>query len=427
MAKTSEMLEVTTTSLIPYERNAKKHPQDQLEKLKKSIQEFGFISPCLIDRDLRIIAGHGRVEAAKQLGMETVPCVFIEGLTEEQRRAYIIADNRLTELGGWDEETVSAELQELGDAGFDISITGFDWDAISEVEAIDDDFDAESIEAEEPKTKLGDIYLLGDHRLMCGDSTDRTALFSLLWDGKAKADIFITDPPYNVDYTGKTKEALKIQNDRQDHEQFVAFLSEAFTNAAESMKDGAPFYIWHPDMNRAEFLQATENAGLTIRQVLVWAKNVMTLGHQDYQWRHEPCLYGWKDGPHYYIDDRRQTTVFEDQRPDLDKMKKEEMRDLLRKIYDEGISTTVLREKKPAVSALHPTMKPVPLIARLIKNSSRRGDIILDSFGGSGTTLIAAEQLGRRCAIMELDPHYCDVIIERWERFTGGKAVRVNG
>ena len=343
MAKTTEMVEVTTSSLVPYERNAKKHPQEQIEKLKKSIEEFGFISPCLIDRDLRIIAGHGRVEAAKQLGMETVPCVFIEGLTEEQRRAYIIADNRLTELGGWDMETVTEELQELGDAGFDISITGFDWDEISEIEAIEDDFDAESIEEEEPRTKPGEIYQLGGHRLMCGDSTDRTALFSLLGEESGKVDLYITDPPYNVNYTGKTKDALKIQNDRQDTATFISFLSGAFKNAAEAMKDGAPFYIWHPDMNRAEFLQATENAGLTIRQVLVWAKNVMTLGHQDYQWRHEPCLYGWKAGAaHYFIDDRRQTTVFEDQRPDLDKMKKEEMRELLRKIYDEGISTTVL-------------------------------------------------------------------------------------
>lgn len=235
----------------------------------------------------------------------------------------------------------------------------------------------------------------------------------------------MTDPPYNVDYTGKTKDALKIQNDKMQDTAFKTFLEDAFRTADAVMKPGAAFYIWHADSEGLNFRSACRDVGWTIRQCLVWVKNVMVLGRQDYQWMHEPCLYGWKDGAgHYFTEDRTRTTVWED-RPDIKNMKKEEMRELLLQIFDGDELTTVLREKKPAVSALHPTMKPIKLIGRLIHNSSRPGENVLDIFGGSGTTLIACEQLGRNCFMMELDPKYVDVIIERWEQFTGEPAEKI--
>lgn len=443
MAKTTEMVEVSPNELEPYERNAKLHPAEQIEKLKDSIKEFGFISPCLIDKDNRIIAGHGRVEAAKALGMETVPCVYIEGLTETQRRAYIIADNRLTELGGWDMSIVEEELDALAQSGFDVQLTGFDWDKAAELDPIEDDFDAESaLNREEARTKPGEIWKLGGHRLMCGDSTGDD-LGRLM--GEDLADLLLTDPPYGVDYTNKsnwlmnsgldrTTEALKairsqqtIENDYKSDAEFLEFLTVAFSNAAGYMKNGAGYYIWHADTKGHIFRAATAQSIGEIRQVLIWVKNQMVFGRQDYQWKHEPCLYGWKDGgSHYFIDDHTYKTIIEDA-ADLEKMTKDEMLGILKRLYDETIvPTTALHEERPKANVLHPTMKPVKLFGRLINNSSRAGDIVLDIFGGSGSTIIAAEQLKRRCYTMELDPHYCDVIIERWETFTGEKAVRIN-
>lgn len=231
-----------------------------------------------------------------------------------------------------------------------------------------------------------------------------------------------------MDYTGKTEDALKIENDRKGDAEFYDFLLAAFENMREYLKAGGAFYIWHPDIGGRIFRNVLQEAGgLEVRQALIWAKNVMVLGRQDYQWQHEPCLYGWKEGAaHYFIDDRTQTTLFEDARPDIAKMKKAEMQELLEKIYDDKISTTIIHEKKPAASRLHPTMKPVVLMGRLIKNSSRTGEIVLDLFGGSGSTLIAAEQLGRRCYMVEYDPKYCDVIIDRWQQLTGREAVKIN-
>lgn len=403
MAKIADVQEVSLSLLRPYERNAKIHGPQQIEKLKDSIREFGFLTPCLIDGDLNIIAGHGRVMAAKELGMETVPCVFIEGLTDAQRRAYILADNRLGELGEWDMNLVTDELTALADEDFDISLTGFDLALDEPPEVNEDDFDAEP--PEEPKAKRGDIYQLGRHRLMCGDSTLIDDVEKLM-DG-AKADLLLTDPPYNValGMGGSVDEARKrhrrtdglvIMNDKMEDGKFREFLTTVFSNGKAVMKAGAAFYIWHADNEGYNFRGACTDAGLSLRQTLIWAKNSMTLGRQDYQWKHEPCLYGWNEGAaHAWYNDRSQTTI--------------------------------LNFDKPSRSAEHPTMKPVPLFDYQIKNSTKAGDIVLDLFGGSGTTVMACEQNGRVGYLMELDPRYVDVIIDRWETKTGKKAVLLNG
>lgn len=420
MAKTAKMQEVSIDDLIPYERNAKTHDAAQIEKLKASMQEFGFISPILIDEQKNIIAGHGRVMAARELGLKTVPAVYVEGLTEAQRKAYIIADNRLTELGGWDMQAVQSELQELEAEGFDTKITGFDLEDIVITDDMGADLDEDKSVPDQPekRTERGDIWKLGDHRLMCGDSTNPQDVETLM-AGKY-CDLLLTDPPYNVDYTGKTKEALKIDNDAQDLQQFRDFLQAAFNNASAVMKEGAAYYCWHASRSMAEFRDALEEAGLTPRQYLIWIKNTMVLGRQDYQWRHEPCFYGWKEGgAHYFIDVRSFTTVWDK----ADEMSRDEAIKALKEL---GSLTTTIYEDRPTVSDLHPTMKPVGLFKKLIRNSSREGDLVLDLFGGSGTTIMAAEEMGRRCYTMEFDSHYCDVIISRWEETTGRKAVRVD-
>lgn len=437
MAKTTEMVEVALNKLKPYEKNAKKHPAEQIEKIKSSIREFGFISPCLIDRDYNIIAGHGRVEAAAALGMETVPCIFVEGLTEEQRRAYILADNRLTELGGWDMETVSGELENLMETGFDINLTGFSIDdiIIDEIEDIDTEMDVEEMEEAEPIVQPGEVWQLGEHRLMCGDSTEATDIDKLM-DG-AMADLVVTDPPYNVAYSKKNETLTKagyyqnprtietattpIANDDMDEESFISFLTDAFCCVEDVMRPGGAFYVFHSDTHGYEFRAAIKaTKSLELHQNIVWVKQSLVLGHADYQWIHEPILYGWKKGGrHYFIDMRSLTTV---QAKDYDRMTREEAIDTLRKMMEQ---TTVQEESKPSINDLHPTMKPVPLIKKLIRNSSMEYDIVLDTFGGSGTTLMACEEMNRKCYMMELDPKYADVIIRRWEDKTGRKAERV--
>lgn len=432
MAKTVEMTEVTVSSLIPYERNAKKHPEEQIEKIKKSIQEFGFISPCLIDKNNRIIAGHGRVEASKQLGIEKVPCVYIEGLTEEQRRAYIIADNRLTELGGWDMEIISEELAELKALDFDISTTGFNIDDII-FDEFEDDLPTQPEEKKEVDNivKRGEVWKLGRHRLMCGDSTNPEDVAKLM-DGK-QADLLETDPPYNVALgVGDTPEIAKIrkrrtdgltiQNDAMNESQFKDFLYRAFTNARDHLKDGGVFYCWYASRNQKTFQEALEEADLEPREILIWVKNTLVLGRQDYQWRHEPCFYGWKGGAgHYFIDLRSLTTV---QEADLENKEKAELVELLQNLLDD--IGTVFHEDKPSRNALHPTMKPVGLIKKQIRNSTREGETVLDLFGGSGSTLIACEQMNRKCNIMEYDEFYASAIIKRWEDETGEKAEKIN-
>ena len=388
---------VSIDKLKPYERNARTHSAEQVDKIAKSIKEFGFINPVLIDGDFGIIAGHGRVEGAKKLGMTEVPCLFVEDLTEEQKRAYIIADNKLAEDAGWDTDLLKLELGELADLDFDISLTGFSLDDLDELsdepKEVTEDEAPEVDEENEPITKLGDIWQLGEHRLMCGDSTDASAVVALM-NGK-EADLLLTDPPYNVAYEGKTDDALTIENDKMGSDEFYDFLTSAFSAAVEVLKAGGAFYIWHADVNGLDFRLALKASGLTLRQTLIWNKNAMTLGRQDYQWKHEPCLYGWKDGAgHNWYSDRCQTTVLE--------------------------------FNKPPRNGEHPTMKPVELFAYQIQNSTKKGEIVLDLFGGSGTTIIACEQTKRIGYSMELDPKYCDVIIKRYENLTGKKAVKIN-
>ncbi len=391
MSRHTDRLEIVSIDkLIPYANNARTHSDEQIRQIQASLREFGFVNPVLIDKDCGIIAGHGRVEAAKREGMTEVPCVWVEHLTEAQKKAYILADNRLAEDAGWDFELLSVELEELKELDFDIGLTGFGADELSdifgeeELETVEDDYEVEL--PEEPKTKLGDIYQLGRHRLMCGDSTDKETIIRLM-DG-TMVDLLITDPPYNVNYEGT---AGKIKNDNLADEKFRCFLRDAFSAADAVMMGGAVFYIWHADSEGYNFRGACHDVGWEVRQCLIWNKSSMVMGRQDYHWKHEPCLYGWKSGAaHLWASDRKQTTI--------------------------------LNFDRPSRSESHPTMKPVKLFDYQIQNNTKCEDVILDTFAGSGTTLIACEQNGRVAYCCELDPKYCDVIIDRWETLTGEKA-----
>lgn len=380
--------------LIPYARNSRTHSDAQVAQIAASIREFGWTNPILLDGENGIIAGHGRLLAAQKLGETQVPTIELSHMSEAQKRAYVIADNRLALNAGWDNAMLAAEFDDLKDAGFDLELTGFTLDEIEALkpeevtEGLTDEDEAPPVPVE-PKTKPGDIYILGKHRLMCGDSTSIDHLERLCSD--QLVDMWLTDPPYNVAYEGKTKDALTIKNDSMGDDQFRQFLRDAYVAADTVMKPGAVFYIWHADSEGYNFRGAAQDAGWKVRQCLIWKKSTMVMGRQDYHWKHEPCLYGWKEGAgHLWSADRKQTTILE---------------------FD-----------KPSRNGEHPTMKPVALFEYQMLNNTKGGDIILDSFGGSGTTLIAAEKNGRIARIMELDPKYCDVIIKRWEDFTGKKA-----
>lgn len=385
---------VDIKELIPYARNSRTHNDAQVAQIAASIKEFGWTNPILVDGDNSIIAGHGRVAAARKLGLNIVPTISLDGLTDTQRRAYIIADNKLALNAGWDDEMLALELGELSDLGFDITLTGFsaeELEALTPEELTDGltDEDAVPDVPDEAITKQGDVWLLGKHRVMCGSSLIVTDMDKLV-NGR-EVDMWLTDPPYNVAYTGKTKDAMKIQNDSMANDDFRAFLRDAYVTADTVMKAGAVFYIWHADSEGYNFRGAANDAGWKVRQCLIWKKSVMVMGRQDYHWKHEPCLYGWKDGAgHLWSSDRKQTTVLE---------------------FD-----------KPHRNGEHPTMKPVELFAYQMLNNTKGGDIVLDSFGGSGTTIIAAEKNGRVGYAMELDPKYCDVIVKRWQEFTGKQA-----
>ena len=382
-------------SLIPYVKNSRTHSDAQVAQIAASIKEFGWTNPILVDGDNGIIAGHGRLMAARKLGYKEVPTIELADLTETQKRAYIIADNRLALNAGWDNEMLTIELNDLLADGFALELLGFDpkeLNALLEPEVVQGltDEDAVPDVPEEPKTKLGDIYQLGNHRLMCGDSTNVEAVVELT--GGAGVDMLLTDPPYNVAYEGKTKESLTIQNDSMGNDQFRQFLRDAFVTADTVMKKGAVFYIWHADSEGYNFRGACDDAGWKVRQCLIWKKSSMVMGRQDYHWKHEPCLYGWKDGAgHLWAADRKQTTILE--------------------------------FEKPHRNGEHPTMKPVALFEYQMLNNTKGGDMVLDLFGGSGTTMLAAEKHGRHAYLMELDPKYCDVIVKRWEDFTGKTAV----
>lgn len=413
---------IELNELVPYERNARTHSSDQLDKIKNSINEFGFINPVIIDENNMILVGHGRAIAAKNAGLSSVPYKRVTNLTEDQKKAYIIADNKLSDLAGWDEELLQEELESID---LDMSLFGFDEIDEPEIEINDDDFELneDDVPTGEPIAKPGDIYELGQHRLMCGDSTDPEDVDKLL--NGALADLVVTDPPYNVNVSNS--QGMTIVNDKMNKNDFFEFLTAAFRNLTNNLKEGGAFYIWYASSEEMNFRTACNLNKLNVKQTLIWVKNHFNLGRSDYQWKHEPCLYGWKDGKnHYFTNDRTWSTVIEDRGLDFNNIKKEQAIALLKNIYEGGLATTVIKENKPLMNDLHPTMKPINLIARLIHNSSRKNENVMDLFGGSGSTLITCEQLNRKCYTMEIDPQYVDVIINRWEQFTGQKAVKIN-
>lgn len=384
-------------NLKPAKYNPRKDlkPDDEeYKKIKRSIVEFGYVAPVIVNKDMTVIGGHQRLKVLKELGYTEIECVIVH-LDKTREKALNIALNKIS--GEWDNEKLEVLLQELKQTEIDMDITGFDFDEIDDIlqdieGSKEDNFDVEQAlnEIEEPISKPGDIWLLGKHRLMCGDSTTKENVIRLM--NKKEADMVLTDPPYNVDYVGKTSEALKIKNDNMNDTEFYNFLLDSFRNLYEIAKSGASIYVFHADSLGLIFRNAFISVGFKLAQCLIWLKNTFVMGRQDYQWRHEPILYGWKEGnAHYFVNDRTQSTILE---------------------FD-----------KPSRNAEHPTMKPIDLLVQLIKNSSKEDYIIADLFGGSGSTLIAAEQTNRICYMMELDPKYCDVIIKRWENLTGNKAI----
>lgn len=381
-----------------------------------------------------ILGGNLRHEGCKTNKDKDAPCVVIpEGTPVEKMKEIVIKDNG--SFGAWDFDALANEWDDLPLTEWGVPAWEGDAASEQEEEAQEDEFDEETDKVQ-ARCLPGDIWQLGDHRLMCGDATNKQDVFSLM-RGET-ADLWLTDPPYNVDYSSKN-EALNasdkgnriqtaIENDKMTDSEFAVFLDSSFGAASEVLKAGGAFYVWTTQGHaQTDIASALDRAGLFFRQQIIWAKNVHVLGRMDYQGKHEPCFYGWKEGAgHYFRDTRSETTVIPDASElDFKKMKKEEMRDLLEKLFADETPTTVIKEDKPARSDLHPTMKPVRLFGKLMANSSRNGEIVLDTFGGSGTTLIAAEQLGRRCYMMELDPHYCDVIIARWEKYTGRTATQI--
>jgi DNA modification methylase len=376
-------LSIKTSDLIPYARNSRTHSDEQVNQIASSIKEFGFTNPVIIDEQNGVIAGHGRIMAAKKLKIDEVPCVQVTGWTEAQKKAYVIADNKLTLNAGWDEEMLKLEFDDLKELGFDLNLTGFSLDEIGKMTPVKvdglTDEDAVPDAPEIPKTVEGDIWILGNHRLMCGDSTSIDAVEKLM-DGQ-KADMVFTDPPYGVNYKG-------INNDSRAG--LKELLDGAFGNMFATSKSGASCYIFHSD-RCADIFHDCFRKFFHFSSMIIWVKNSLTLSQTDYQSKHEPCLYGWmNNGTHQWLGDRKQTSVWEC--------------------------------NKETVKG-HTTPKPVDIIERALNNSSKGGDAVQDLFGGSGSTLIACEKTNRHCRMMELDPKYCDVIIKRWQDFTGNKAV----
>lgn len=383
--------------LIPYVNNSRKHSDEQVAQISASIKEFGWTNPILIDGTNSIIAGHGRLMAARKLKMEEVPTIELDHLTDTQRKALVIADNKLALNADWDNTLLTIELDELLKDGFTLDILGFNQDELAallepeQIEGLTDE-DAVPEVPEEPKTKLGDIYQLGNHRLMCGDSTSIDAVEKLM-DGSF-ADLLHTDPPYNVDYDNSSrpnpgKSLGKIKNDTMSSDDFYKFIYEMGACAYSVLKDGSSAYIWHADRETINFKKGMIDAGFDFAQTIIW-KKPMLLSRTRYQWAHEPCLFMVKGSP-YFTDDRTKTTVWDFGG------------------YDKSKN-------------VHPTQKPIFIPEEAINNSSKQGSNVLDLFGGSGSTLIACEKLSRKAFVMELDPKYCDVIVKRWEDFTGKKA-----
>ncbi len=389
MAKTTtEMQLVPLSKLVPYINNARTHSPEQITKLRSSLREFGFVNPVIIDRDYGIIAGHGRVMAAKEEGIEEVPCVFVDYLTEAQKKAYIIADNRFAQDAGWDEELLRIEIEALQGMDFDVGLTGFNDDEIADLfagddksEAEDDDFDLSAALEKASFVQRGDIWTVGRHRLMCGDATSAEDVAALM-DGK-KANLIVTDPPYNVAF--ESSDGLSIKNDKMANDKFYEFLLSAFQNMAANLEKGGAAYVFHADTEGLNFRKAFVDAGFHLAGCCIWVKNSLVLGRSDYQWQHEPVLYGFlQNGKHYWSKNagRKQTTIWN---------------------FD-----------KPKKNKNHPTSKPLDLLAYPIGNSSQENAIVIDTFGGSGSTLMACEQTNRICHTMELDEKYASVILRRF-------------
>lgn len=370
-----------------YENNPRNN-DGAVEYVANSIKEFGFKVPIVLDKNNVIVAGHTRYKAAKLLKITEIPCIIANDLSDDQVKAFRLIDNKAAELASWDIDLLNIELENIKD--IDMELFNFEISNILD-NVVDDEYEVEL--PEDPKTKSGNIYKLGNHYLMCGDSTNASDVKKLM--NNQLADLIVTDPPYNVNYEGKTDDNLKIMNDNMEDNQFYSFLESAFINLYNSVKDGGSIYVFHADTEGLNFRKAMMSSGFKLAECLVWVKNAFVMGRQDYHWKHEPVLYGWKPGAsHYFINDRSQSTVLE---------------------FD-----------KPIRNEEHPTMKPIDLIAYLINNSSKKDEIVLDLFGGSGTTMIACEQTNRKAFIMELDPRYCDVIIDRWEKFTNQKVELIN-
>ena len=388
---TTEMQLIPLGKLVPYVNNARTHSPEQLAKLRSSLREFGFINPVIIDRDFNVIAGHGRIAAAKEEGITEVPCVFVNYLTEAQKKAYILADNRMALDAGWDEELLRIEIESLQGADFDVSLTGFGEDEIadlfsgdSEKDVKDDDFDLSAALEKAAFVERGDIWTVGRHRLMCGDATSAEDVAALM-DGK-KANLIVTDPPYNVAF--KSGSGLSIQNDSMKGDDFYTFLYNSFSCMVEHLESGGAAYVFHADTEGLNFRKAFVDAGFHLAGVCIWVKNSLVLGRSDYQWQHEPVLYGFlKNGKHPWYSDRKQTTIWN---------------------YD-----------KPKRNKNHPTSKPLDLLGYPISNSSQENAIVLDTFGGSGSTMMACEQTNRICHMMELDEKYTSVILRRYVEDTG--------
>ena len=382
---TTDMQLVSLDKLVPYVNNARTHSPEQIGKLRSSLREFGFINPIIIDRDFGIIAGHGRVLAAREEGIKEVPCVFVDHLTEAQKKAYIIADNRMALDAGWDEELLRVEIEALQAEAFDLSLTGFGSDEIADLlggddeEVKDDDYDLTEALEKAAFVEKGDVWVVGKHRLYCGDATNPDDVAKLM-DGH-RANLIVTDPPYGVSF--KSKSGLTIQNDSMKDEEFYTFLRKAFDNMVAHMESGGSAYVFHADTEGLTFRRAFVDAGFHLAGVCIWAKNSLVLGRSDYQWQHEPVLYGFlQNGKHRWYSDRKQTTIWN---------------------FD-----------KPKRNANHPTSKPLDLLAYPISNSSQENAIVLDTFGGSGSTLMACEAANRICYTMELDEKYASVILRRY-------------
>ena len=382
---TTEMQLISTDKLVPYVNNARTHSAEQILKLRSSLREFGFVNPIIIDKDFNVIAGHGRLMAAKEEGINEVPCVFADFLTEAQKKAYILADNRMAMDAGWDEELLKIEMEELQNLGYDLGYTGFDEKELAELfgiddkEVEDDDFDLTAALEKASFVEKGDVWFVGKHKLMCGDATSSEDVSKLMED--KKANLILTDPPYNVSF--KSSDGLTIQNDSMGNNDFYNFLYSSFKNMAEHLENGGAAYIFHADTEGLNFRKAFIDAGFHLAGCCIWVKDSLVLGRSDYQWQHEPVLYGFmQNGKHPWYSDRKQTTIWN---------------------FD-----------KPKKNSNHPTSKPLDLLAYPIKNSTQANAIVIDTFGGSGSTLIACEQMNRICYTMELDEKYASVILRRY-------------